>query len=78
MCGRTGSGARLSPYDVQAWWRATARVRALPPARIDLDPVAAALWRVELPLRGPHLLLRCLAAWWRIADQAGPLARGTG
>lgn len=59
----------LSGHLVRSWWRDPGRARALPPPRIALDPVATALWRVELPTRGPYLLLRCLAAWWRIAGR---------
>jgi len=69
VAGGASPGARLSGQLVRSWWREPARARALPAARIALDPVATALWRVELPTRGPYLLLRCLAAWWRIAGR---------
>lgn len=39
-----------------------------PAPRIHLDPIADALWRVELPAAGLLVVARCLAAWWRIAD----------
>lgn len=71
VSGHISPGARLSAYDVPPWWRSAAILRALPAPRVVLDPVAAALWRVELPLRGPHLLMRCLAAWWRIQGRLG-------
>ena len=45
-----------------------------PPLRVELDPVADALWRVELTGRGFPLLLRCLAAWWRAGPALGDLA----
>ena len=71
--GRTGSNARLPGSGALPWWRSSRAVQALPAPRIALDAVAAALWRVELPLRGPHLMLRCLAAWERArADVVRP------
>lgn len=66
VAGRAGSGVRLSPSLLQSWWRTPWRVQALPRLRIDLDPVSAALWDVELTGRGFPLLTRCLAAWWRV------------
>jgi hypothetical protein len=48
-------------------------VRGAPPPRIELDPVAPNLWRIELAESGPPLVVRCLASWWRIA-QAPELA----
>lgn len=72
VSGRAPTGSRLSAHAVQSWWRDPLRARPLPPARTALDPVAAALWRVELPTRGPYLLLRCLAAWWRTQGQLAP------
>jgi len=42
-----------------------------PSPRIDLDPVANALWQSELPQNGLTLVARCLAAWWRVADDPG-------
>lgn len=63
----SGPGRRGSP--------AFGRVR-LPASRVPLDPVATALWRVELTDRGPRLLLRCLAAWWRVQDQVEVTALG--
>ncbi|MEX2290467.1 MAG: hypothetical protein WD794_09105 [Mycobacteriales bacterium] len=68
VSGQLPGGARLSGHLVRSWWREP-RSRPLPASRIALDPVAAALWKVELPGRGPYLLLRCLAAWWRISDR---------
>jgi len=41
-----------------------------PEPRIELDPVAAALWRAQVPGPGLPLTLRCLAAWWRVAGKA--------
>jgi hypothetical protein len=41
-----------------------------PAPRIKLDPVAAALWRAQVPGPGLALTLRCLAAWWRVAGEA--------
>ena len=40
----------------------------LPQPRVDLDPVAGLLWRRDLPRLHLPLLLRCLAAWWRLAE----------
>lgn len=76
VSGQMPPAARLSGLLVRSWWRDPSRARPLPASRIALDPVAAALWRVELPDRGPYLLLRCLAAWWRISDQVDAAARG--
>jgi len=53
----------LMPPDV-----AVALHEGAPSPRIDLDPVADALWRSELPRNGLTLVARCLAAWWRVAD----------
>ena len=39
-----------------------------PLPRIELEPVAAALWDIELTESGLPLVVRCLAAWWRISD----------
>lgn len=66
VAGQARSGVRLSPSLLQSWWRTPWRVQALPRLRIDLDPVAVALWDVELTGRGFPLLARCLAAWWRV------------
>ena len=63
--GMTRGDARLPAYQLQAWWRVPRSVAQLPPLRVQLDPVAAELWRVELTGRGAPVLLRCLAAWWR-------------
>ncbi len=41
----------------------------LPPPLVQLDPVATALWAAPLPIAGPPLVLRCLAAWWRVAEE---------
>jgi len=38
-----------------------------PAPRIELDPVAANLWRVEMAESGLPLVVRCLAGWWRVA-----------
>ncbi len=72
VSGRAPAGSRLSGHAVRSWWRDPLRARPLPASRTALDPVAAALWRVELPARGPYLLLRCLAAWWRTQEQLDP------
>lgn len=40
------------------------------PVPRGLDPVAAALWSVERRSGGLPLVLRCLAAWWRVGDAA--------
>jgi len=74
VSGRAPAGSRLSGHAVRSWWRDPLRARPLPASRIDLDPLAAALWRVELPARGPYLLLRCLAAWWRTQERLDPAA----
>lgn len=59
-------GARLAPL----WGMPPAIVRQLlhatPTPRIELDPVAAALWREERPRTGIAAVARCLAAWWRV------------
>jgi hypothetical protein len=39
-----------------------------PAPRIALDPVSASIWRVELAESGLPVVVRCLAAWWRIAE----------
>jgi hypothetical protein len=39
-----------------------------PSPGIDLDPVAAALWRTEVPSAGLPFAVRCLATWWRLED----------
>jgi hypothetical protein len=72
VSGPAPTGSRLSGHAVRSWWRDPVRARPLPASRTALDPVAAALWRVELPTRGPYLLLRCLAAWWRTQAQLAP------
>lgn len=76
VSGQPPAGAHLAGHLVRKWWRDPWGGRALPAPRISLDPVAAALWRVELPDRGPYLLLRCLAAWWRVADELDVRASG--
>ena len=45
------------------------REAAVPPA-IELDPVAAALWVAELGRSGLPFVVRCLATWWRVRDDA--------
>lgn len=75
VSGQLPGGAKLSGHLVRNWWRES-RARPLPASRISLDPVAAALWQVELPGRGPYLLLRCLAAWWRISEHVVHVPRG--
>ncbi len=40
----------------------------VPTPRIELDPVSANLWRIELVESGLPLVVRCLAAWWRLRD----------
>jgi hypothetical protein len=39
----------------------------LPKPRCDLDQVSALLWARALPRHGLPIVLRCLAAWWRVA-----------
>ena len=41
-----------------------------PQPRIPLGPVGGQLWRRALPNHGLPIVLRCLAAWWRLPDQA--------
>lgn len=46
---------------------------------VELDPVAAAVWADHLPAAGLPLVLRALAAWWRVrADVADPLPEPAG
>lgn len=50
-----------------------ARLHDLAPSpAIELDPVAAALWRAELPSAGLPITVRCLATWWRVRDTVDP------
>jgi hypothetical protein len=73
VSGTVGTGARLAPSRLLAWWRSPWLVEALPASRARLDPVARALVEVELPGRGLPLLLRALTAWERVASSyAGP------
>jgi hypothetical protein len=67
VSGTVGTGARLSPHQLRAWWHSPWLVRTLPAPRVTLDPVARALVEVELPGRGFPLLLRALTAWERVA-----------
>lgn len=41
-----------------------------PQPRVSLGPVDGRLWRRGLPNHGLPIVLRCLAAWWRLPDQA--------
>jgi hypothetical protein len=43
-----------------------------PAPLIDLDPVAAALWKTELADTGLPFAVRCLATWWRLREAAAP------
>ncbi|MGH2949733.1 MAG: hypothetical protein ACRDPC_26320, partial [Solirubrobacteraceae bacterium] len=45
--------------------------RPRPPA-VELDPVAAALWRVEPARSGMPIAVRCLATWWRVQSGVDP------
>lgn len=40
-----------------------------PRPRVHLGPVGEQLWRTGLRVHGLPILLRCLAAWWRLADE---------
>lgn len=51
---------------------------ALPDPPVDLDPVARALWDVELPLRGLPFVARALATWWRLEDARAVAAHPVG
>jgi hypothetical protein len=42
---------------------------SVPPPLVQLDPVANGLWAAPLPVGGPPLVIRCLTAWWRVADE---------
>lgn len=66
--GRARPGARLSGL-VDRWWSRPWPARQVPAPRLQLEGVAGALWHVELPARGPVLLLRALAAWWGVKDR---------
>ena len=46
---------------------------AAPPPRASLDAVASTLWR-SVTRYGLPLILRCLAAWWRVPDAGQLLA----
>ena len=43
-----------------------------PAPAIELDPVAAALWRTELAETGLPFAVRCLATWWRVERHCPP------
>lgn len=43
-----------------------------PAAAIELDPVAAVLWRTELAETGLPFAVRCLATWWRVERYRPP------
>ena len=43
-----------------------------PAPAIELDPVAAALWRTELAESGLPFAVRCLATWWRVERHCPP------
>ncbi|MHB8555625.1 MAG: hypothetical protein ACYDCB_08240 [Candidatus Dormibacteria bacterium] len=47
-------------------WAAASLYGGAPSPRVELDPVAAALWSSELPISGLPVLVRCLAAWGRL------------
>ena len=50
-----------------------ARLRqGAPSPAIELDPVAAVLWRAELAQSGLPLAVRCLAVWWRLQERVEP------
>ncbi|MGI9023799.1 MAG: hypothetical protein ACR2HV_11335 [Acidimicrobiales bacterium] len=40
-----------------------------PTPRFALDPVAAATWALAVAPLGLPVVLRCLAAWWRVCDE---------
>lgn len=42
---------------------------AAPAPRHTLDPVASAVWQLATGSLGLPVVLRCLAAWWRVADE---------
>jgi len=44
----------------------------VPGTPVQLDPVAAALWAAAPRHLGLPLVVRCLAAWWRLRDPPGP------
>lgn len=44
----------------------------LPAPIVDLDPVAAVLWTVDVPWVGLPVVLRALASWWRVQESADP------
>jgi hypothetical protein len=60
-----------SPDRPQAETSARLHERA-PAAAIELDPVAAALWRTELAETGLPFAVRCLATWWRVERHCPP------
>jgi hypothetical protein len=45
------------------------RSAGLPEPMVTLDKVSRALWNRTLPATDLPILLRCLAAWWRLPDQ---------
>ncbi len=55
------------------WVGTAARLRELAPApTVELDPVAAALWRTEVERSGLPFAVRCLATWWRAQAHGDP------
>lgn len=61
------SGTRL-PHSGLWFTPGAGELASAPEPLIDLDPVAARLWTLDLPEFGIPLIARCLAAWWRVAD----------
>jgi len=69
---------RRAPSSRRPWLPFPAPAPALPPARIELDPVAAALWDVEPSRGGLPSLLRCLASWWQAETTIETTSRWSG
>lgn len=70
----------LTPFEAAFWPRqpdprylvfnpaARRLYETMPEPRLSLDPVADALWHRAVPTHGLPLVLRGMAAWWRLQD----------
>lgn len=85
LCWRFTEGTplieELTPFPAAYWPRlpetryamffpaARQLYKTTPGPRVRLDPVADALWHCAVAMHGLPLTLRCVAAWWRLADR---------